>query len=143
MSYFQVFRAEKIKQNSYNKRLWINEENIVRGSILDRNGTVLAYSEKQGDEIKRYYKYGRLYSHIIGYSYREYGKAGLELTYNSQLLNINENSAINEIINIVAPSTVGNNLELTIDHGLQEKTRNLLKGKKGTVNIFYGKPSGL
>lgn len=133
MSYFQVFKAEKIKQNSYNKRLWINEENILRGSILDRNGTVLAYSEKHEDEIKRYYKYGRLYSHIIGYSFREYGKAGLELTYNNQLLNINENSAINEIINIVAPSTIGNNLELTIDHGLQEKTRNLLNGKKGAV----------
>lgn len=133
MSYFQVFRAQKIKYNSYNKRLWINEEYVVRGSILDRNGRVLAYSERQGEDIRRYYKYGRLYSHIIGYSFREYGKAGLELTYNNQLLNINENSAIHEFINIVAPPTVGNNLELTIDHGLQEKTRSLLQGKKGAV----------
>ncbi|TJX13862.1 penicillin-binding protein A [Tissierella creatinini] len=133
MSYFQVFEAESVKMNSYNKRLWINEENILRGSIADRKGRILAYSEKQDNQMKRFYKYGSLYSHIIGYSYREYGKAGLELIYNNQLLNINENSAIDELINIVAPNTIGNNLELTIDHGTQEKARALLSGKKGAI----------
>ncbi|WP_235601318.1 hypothetical protein [Tissierella sp. P1] len=133
ISYFQVFRAEAIKNNSYNKRLWINEESILRGSILDRNGRTLAYSEKKGDVYNRYYLYERLYSHIIGYSYREYGKAGLELQYNNTLLNINENAAINEIKNIVAPTTEGNSIKLTIDHDLQTKARALLKGKKGSI----------
>ncbi len=133
MSYFQVFRAEKIKANSYNKRLWINEERILRGSIMDRNGNVLVYSEERDGAIQRFYKYGNLYSHIIGYSHREYGKSGLELIYNNALLNINENSAIDEIINIVAPTTVGNNIELTIDHGTQERARNLLQGRKGAI----------
>ncbi|MDU5080863.1 penicillin-binding transpeptidase domain-containing protein [uncultured Tissierella sp.] len=133
ISYFQVFRAEAIKNNSYNKRLWINEESILRGSILDRNGRTLAYSEKKGDVYNRYYLYERLYSHIIGYSYREYGKAGLELQYNNTLLNINENAAINEIKNIVAPTTEGNSIKLTIDHDLQTKARSLLKGKKGSI----------
>ena len=68
MSYFQVFKAESVKMNPYNKRLWINEENILRGSITDRDGTVLVYSEKQDGEMRRFYKYGNLYSHIIGYS---------------------------------------------------------------------------
>lgn len=136
MSYFQVFKAEDIKANSYNKRLWINEESILRGSILDRNGNILVYSEKQNDSIKRFYKYGSLYSHIIGYSYREYGKAGLELSFNNQLLNINENSAIDDFINIVAPNSIGNNLELTIDHGTQEKARELLSGKKGSIIVM-------
>jgi peptidoglycan glycosyltransferase len=133
ISYFQIFKADKIKNNSYNKRLWINEESILRGSIIDRNGKILAYSEKQDNLYKRHYNYGSLYSHIIGYSYREYGKTGLELQYNNALLNINENTAINEIKNIVAPSSEGNTLKLTIDHGLQEKARALLKGKKGSI----------
>ncbi len=47
LSYFQVFKADKIVNNSYNKRLWINEEKILRGSIIDRNGKILAYSEKK------------------------------------------------------------------------------------------------
>ena len=114
ISYFQVFVAEGIKNNSYNKRLWINEENTLRGSIIDREGNVLVYSEKKNDSNTRYYKYGSLYSHTIGYSYREYGKAGLELQYNNTLLDINENKAINEFKNIVAPITIGNSLKLTL-----------------------------
>lgn len=133
MSYFQVFKAEAVKNNSYNKRLWINEESILRGSILDRNEKVLAYSQKEGESFNRYYEYGRLYSHVIGYSYRKYGKSGLELEYNNTLLNINENAAINEIKNIVAPTTEGNSIKLTIDHELQSKSRKLLEGKKGSI----------
>lgn len=133
LSYFQVFKAETVKNNSYNKRLWINEESILRGSIIDRNGKVLAYSEENNESYTRHYEYGRLYSHIIGYSYRQYGKAGLELEYNNTLLNINESSAINEIKNIVAPGTAGNSIKLSIDHELQSKAKALLGNKKGSI----------
>ena len=133
MSYFQIFKAEKIKDNSYNKRLWINEKSILRGSILDRNRKVLAFSEKEGESYERHYNYGRLYSHIIGYSYREYGKTGLELKYNNTLLDISENDALNEIKNIVYSNKIGNDIKLTLDHGLQAKARELLKGKKGSI----------
>lgn len=133
MSYFQIFKAEAVKNNSYNKRLWINEESILRGSIVDRNGKTLVYSEKRDDLYTRHYEFGRLYSHVIGYSHRQYGKSGLELHYNNVLLNINENSTINEIKNIVLPSTEGNSIKLTIDHELQAKARSLLKGKRGSI----------
>lgn len=136
ISYFQIFKAEVVKNNSYNKRLWINEESTLRGTIYDRNGKVLVYSEKKDDLYQRYYLYGSLYSHVIGYSYREYGKAGIELQYNNVLLGINENTAINEIINIVSPTSVGNSLKLTIDHELQSKARSLLKGKKGSIVVL-------
>ena len=133
LSLFQIFKAEKVANNSYNKRLWINEEKILRGSIIDRNGKILAYSEKDGEVYKRFYNYGNLYSHIIGYSYREYGKVGLELQYNNLLLNISENTTLNELKNIVIPNTEGNTLKLSIDHHLQEYTREQLKGKKGAI----------
>lgn len=133
ISYFQVFKASKIKDNSYNKRLWINENLTLRGSILDRNGKVLAFSEEDGENYNRHYNYGRLYSHIIGYSYREYGKTGLELKYNNILLDISENDAINEMKNIVYSNKKGNDIKLTLDHGLQSKARELLKNKKGSI----------
>ncbi|MDR7870751.1 MAG: penicillin-binding transpeptidase domain-containing protein [Tissierellaceae bacterium] len=139
LSYFQVFRAQAVKNNSYNKRLWINEENVLRGSITDRNGNVLAYSEKNDGTNTRHYKYGNLYSHIIGYSYREYGKSGLELEYNNVLLDINENAAINEFKNLVLPTSVGNDIRLTIDHSTQEKARSLLNGRKGSVVLMNPK----
>lgn len=133
MSYFQVFRAQEIRESSYNKRLWINEDNILRGSITDRRGEILVYSEDRQGKIERVYKYDRLYSHVIGYSLRDYGKSGLERKYNSYLVNANENTAINELINLINPTGIGNNLHLTIDHGLQNKTRELLAGKKGSI----------
>ena len=36
-----------------------------------------------------------------------HGKAGLELQYNNQLLNSSENAAINELKNLVSPTTEG------------------------------------
>lgn len=133
ISYFQIFKSEDIKSSSYNKRLWLNEENVLRGSILDRQGKVIAYSEKNEDANRRYYPYGNLYSHIIGYSYRQYGKSGLEKEYNNELLAINDNNAFNEIKSLVLPTSVGNNLKLTIDHNMQAKSLELLKGKKGSI----------
>ena len=134
LSYFQIVKSDKIKESSYNKRLWLNEEKIKRGNIVDRNDNVLAYSEKKEDDTyKRLYNYGNLYSHIIGYSYRSYGKVGLELKYNNTLLNISENTSINEIKNAVNPNNEGNNLRLTLDHEIQSYTREALKGRKGAV----------
>lgn len=133
LSYFQIFIAADIKQNSYNKRLWINEDKVLRGSIYDRDGNLLAYSQENEGVARRIYKYDRLYSHIIGYSLREYGKSGLEKSYNSYLVGASEKTAVNELINLINPVGVGNNLKLTIDHSLQAKSRELLSGKKGSV----------
>lgn len=133
ISYFQVFKSEAIKQNPNNRRAGINEENVLRGSILDRNGKVLSYSEKNDDNNIRYYPYKNLYSHIIGYSYKQYGKSGLESEYNNELLDIKESNILEEFKNLVLPKSTGNDLKLTIQHNMQEKTRNLLQGKKGSI----------
>lgn len=136
ISYFQIFKSEEIKDHSYNKRLWMNEDNVLRGSILDRNDKVISYSEKKNDKNNRYYPYGNLYSHVIGYSYRQYGKSGLEKEYNNELLDIEESNALNEIKNLVLPKSIGNDLKLTIDHNMQEKSKALLQGKKGSIIIM-------
>lgn len=133
MSYFQIFKSDIIKNNAYNKRLWMDEESIVRGSIFDRNGEVLAYTEKTGDKINRLYKYDYLYSHIIGYSLRDYGKSGLEKNYNNELINSKSNLGLNEVISIINPGKIGNNLTLTVDSGLQKLSRKLLQDKRGTI----------
>ena len=133
MSYFQMFKSDTIKNNAYNKRLWMDEESILRGSIFDRNGEILAYSEKNDEKINRVYKYDYLYSHIIGYSLRDYGKSGLEKNYNNELINSKSSIGFNEVIDIINPQKIGNNLTLTVDNGLQKLSRNLLQGKRGTI----------
>lgn len=139
LSAFQIFKAEEIKSNLHNKRLWLNEENVLRGRIVDRNDLVLVESLKEDKDNKRNYKYGRMYSHLIGYSYKEYGKAGLELYFNNELLDIKNSSIFKGIKDLVLPKSVGNNLKLTIDHGLQEKSHELLGGKKGAIVVINPK----
>ena len=137
LSYFEIFQSKSIEAHSYNRRQWLNEENVLRGSIVDRNGKALAHSEKDGDLQTRVYKYGSLYSHIIGYSYREYGKAGLEASYNKTLIGADEINPIRVITEkITGPRKQGNNLILTIDHGLQEYSEQRLKGKKGSIVLM-------
>ena len=52
LSYFEIFQASKIEVHSYNKRQWLDEESVVRGSIIDRSGKLLAYSEKEKESQK-------------------------------------------------------------------------------------------
>lgn len=137
MSYFEIFRAAAVRNNSYNRRLWINEEHVLRGQILDRNNKVLAYSEIEENKQTRHYNYGSLYSHVIGYSFREYGKSGLEASYNNELLNMNEHGSIKKIRQIITnEEDKGNNLILTIDHDIQSQAHKLLRGKKGSIVVM-------
>lgn len=138
LSYFQLFRSEEIIANTFNKRNWMGEEKILRGQIVDRNGEVLAYSEKLGDTQVRHYPKGKLYGHIIGYSYREYGKAALESTYNKELLDLKESNPIDELKAILesGKEQFGNDLTLTIDNNIQQKAYELLGDKKGSIVLM-------
>lgn len=135
LSYFQLFKSEEILDNSFNKRNWIGQEKILRGKIVDRNGETLAFSEKEGEKQVRKYPKGSLYGHIIGYSYREYGKSALEASYDEELLDLKESNPIDELKDILksGKEQFGNDLTLTIDHNLQSKAYDLLSGKKGSI----------
>lgn len=140
LTYFEVFVKDKILSNSYNRRLWEQEDTTLRGSILDRNGTVLAKSNADGKEQERIYPYGSLYSQVIGYNSKAYGKSLMELKYNNELLNIKEFSSIfNFKEKLSGEQKIGNNLYLTIDHNLQSKAEQLIRGKNGAVVVMRPK----
>ncbi len=140
ISFFQVFTADKIVTNSYNKRQWIDEENILRGEITDRKGIVLVNSINTDKGQVRNYKYGRIYSHIIGYSSREYGKSGIEAAYNKELLDLNDSNPIGELKNILTDGeSLGNNVVLSVDHEIQNYAYNLLGNRKGSIVLMNPK----
>lgn len=140
LTYFEVFKADTIENNTYNKRTWMEEEYTLRGSIYDRNNVLLAYSNQAEDLSQtRHYEYSSLYSHIIGYSSKTMGKEGLEKSYNKELLNISESPSLNEIRKIMAQSNFqqkGNDLILTIDHTLQQYANDLLGKQKGSIVVM-------
>ncbi len=145
LTYIQIFRAEKIAQNPYNKRQWAIEDRVIRGSIYDRNGIVLTETKTLGDSaVKRLYNYDRLYSHIIGYSSRQYGKAGIESYYNSELLSLTGDNTVAKIRETVTGQPVkGHSLILTLDHDLQKKAEQLLRGKMGSIVAMNPKTGGI
>lgn len=137
MTYFQIFRADKIAMNSYNQRLSVDEESVERGSIYDRNRVLLAstYTDADGD-YARDYLYPLLYAHVIGYNHVSYGKTGLELAYNNTLLNVDTQKTFGQLKNLIAPTGKGNDLVLTIDNRLQERAYQLLADHKGSLVLM-------
>lgn len=131
--YFSLFKAKKVADNSYNQRLTQDADRIVRGKIYDRNGEVLASNntDENGDPV-RFYAYPRIYSHILGYSSKKYGKTGLERTLNKTLLGI-EDTPIFEIMGWIENNSVGNDVALTIDTNAQMTAYNLLEGHIGAA----------
>ncbi|MDO5713181.1 MAG: penicillin-binding protein 2 [Tissierellia bacterium] len=128
LTLFVVFKADDIKYHSANRRSGIKESQILRGTIYDRNGEILAYSDGEPGNFRRHYNYPRIYSHIIGYSNPSLGKAGLESSYNSYLLSQDGNKtwkSLKELMN--EDNKVGNNIVLTLDTTLQNRTRELLE----------------
>ncbi len=133
LTYYALFEAEKIVSSNYNRRLWEKEESVLRGSITDRNGTVLAKSEMEGNSQKRIYPYGSLYAHVIGYNTRSYGKTNLELSFNEYLL---KTESLTEMIQYGLDSEgmkQGCSLVTTIDHSLMQTAKSAMGGKNGAV----------
>ena len=90
IAYFQIFKAPAIAENPNNPRLWIKRNEVLRGTIYDRDGNALTES-KRIDEYsqQRTYLGGDLYVHAIGYISEQYGLTGLEQEYDSELSDYN------------------------------------------------------
>lgn len=134
MTYFQIFMSPGLEDSAYNRRRQAAEEDITRGSIYDRNGTVLAKSSINGGKQQRIYPYKALYSQVIGYNSKVYGRSLLEQTYNSYLLGMDEYSRVLNVFNKSGKEKeTGSSLHLTLDHSIQLLGDKLLGDRKGAV----------
>lgn len=132
LTYFALFEAEDVVQNQYNKRIREREERILRGSIYDRNGEVLAYS-KMEDGQKRIYPYKGRYAHLIGYNSVTYDKTGLEASFNKKLVGTNPVDEIASLFTNKEEVPKGANLYLTIDNKMTQLAEEMMKGQNGAV----------
>jgi peptidoglycan glycosyltransferase len=141
LTYFDMFVSEKISQDPSNQRVRIEESKVLRGSIKDRDGETLVYSEttKDGSQ-KRIYKYGEEFAHVTGYSSYKYGKRGVEDAYNEVLTGRATSSyspvgsffkSLKEMLN--RDDKQGNDVYLTLDRNLQEVAYDKLGEDRGAV----------
>lgn len=137
--YFQLFKRADIENDSHNRRLWVNEDNIKRGSIYDRNGNILAYSEKDSDGSQyRVYNYGKSASSVTGYSSKTYGKTGIEKSYNKELLALSGENLSN-FRKMVVKNDTGYDVHLSLDQNIQEIVYEYMKDIKGSCIIMNPK----
>lgn len=137
LAYFQVAKSKDIAKHPNNPREWVDETAFKRGDIKDRKGNILAESiPDESGTFTRTYPYGGLFSHIVGYSSLDYGRTGIEQSYNDALLNISPETPISEIRDMILAEDQGKNVVLNLDLGLQEKAYDLMDGHKGSIVLM-------
>ena len=119
--------------------MWVNEDLIKRGSILDTNDNVLAYSDfDQNNNQVRIYNHSDSSSIITGYNSKTYGKTGIEKTYNIDLLALSDQNFSN-FRKMVVNKDQGNDVTLTLNQDIQDILYQNLKPYKGSAVIMNPK----
>src|SRR5690348_2937983 len=132
--YWQVIRANAVTNNAGNPRVAEAAKSADRGSILDRNGAVLAQSREQSDGTRtRSYTTPSL-AQTIGYVSTRFGLSGLEQSYNQYLSGQRSANPLETVRNDLFHQTpAGDDLVLTIDSKIQQAAATALGQRRGAV----------
>jgi len=135
--YFNIVRAKTIVNSPYNERQDAFADRVIRGSIVDRNGNVLAQTSvgEDGSET-RSYPYGAAFAHVVGYSYPSTGKSGLESVENFELLTSNAFFVEKLMNEFKDEKNMGDTVVTTLDADLQQAAYNALGANKGAVVVM-------
>ena len=136
VTWFQVLRADALKNDPRNARPALSERGKERGLIVTSDGTVLAQSEADPDDaltFVRTYPGGDAYSHAVGYSSFLLGNTGLEDSYSQQLRSRRDLTLSDLIAVILGRDLRPSSIEVTLDADLQEAAYNALNGRPGAV----------
>ncbi len=125
-----VVEKDSIIANPYNKRADAYEDYVTRGEIITSDGVVVATNNAK----TRYYPYGNMFSHVVGFS--TYGKSGLELDANYYLLTSNADvfERVDNMVN--KDKNIGDNVITTLDYHMQEAASNALGDTSGAVIVM-------
>ncbi|MVX62961.1 penicillin-binding protein 2 [Clostridium chromiireducens] len=149
IAYFQVFSAPNIADQQGNQRLWARRNEVLRGTIYDKNKNPLTTSARV-DALtqKRTYVNGDLYVHALGYVDPRYGLTGLEASYDTELTSYNK--ITNNFMNLTKDFSIaklkemfesrkedevkiGNGVITTLDPNLQKAAYDALGDNRGAV----------
>ena len=142
ITYFEMVVGPKIVNNASNKRVWVKRNEVLRGTIYDRNMQALTKSSKiDSTTQKREYTAGAMFAHVLGYVDIKYGLTGLEKKYDEQLIYSSVQDTVMSYIKSggKTQAKVGNNLKTTLDYNIQKKAYDLLGDNKGAVVVLNPK----
>ena len=110
---------------------------LIRGSILDRNGAVLAYTDPGGTGV-RFYPWEEATAHVVGYRHPRDGLTGIEGAADATLSGYRQLETAADFKDALRTAMqrdrhVGTNVTLTVDLGLQLAARALFDGRRGAA----------
>ena len=135
-SRWTVFEAESLKEQTSNRRSLLREQQVPRGLVVARDGTVLARSVQRGSRNNpryvRDYPLGQLFGHPVGYAFITQDRSGMERSYQSELTG--EDDEFSDIVDqILGRGQEGQDLRTTLDPNAQRTALQALGGRKGAV----------
>lgn len=146
ITYFEIFKAPKLTADQHNTRLWAKRNEILRGTIYDRNLKALTKSTRVSNETQKIeYNDGAVFSHALGYVNIKYGITGLQYKYDSVLMATDIKDDILTVMkqglsgSKTKVEKVGNGLRTTLDYDIQKRAYDEIGNKRGAVIVL--KPS--
>jgi peptidoglycan glycosyltransferase len=137
-TFFFIVKGPEAVNSPQNKRLWAKRNEVLRGTIYDRNMKPLSVSKKgEGTSQTREYKGGQMFVHALGYMDVRYGLTGLENRYDNELM-ANNSLSYMELLKLFKDKgkekeKIGNSLKVTLDYDIQKAAFDLLGNNKGSV----------
>jgi peptidoglycan glycosyltransferase len=132
--YWQVVDAQRLSTAPDNPAVIAIARRALRGPIVDRTGRWLARSSRdENGEAVREYRDDTL-SHVLGYASRQFGTAGLERTYNAELLGLSGADAFGSLLRKFGSTTSDPlGLQTSLDLRLQQAAVAALGSDRGAV----------
>jgi len=136
LTWIQVAQARSLRNHTANTRNLAEQARQDRGSILTRDGTVLAESVKSGRVFERTYPSEGLAAHIVGYYSPRYGRAGIEAAANDALAGQRTLHTLDDVIAQATGQPVkGDDVTLTIDANIQRAAESALGNRRGAIVV--------
>lgn len=97
--YWQVLRSPDLSRAPDNPAVIAAARNVVRGTIVDRDGRVLASNKRSSATGEPYRVYAdRAFSTVLGYASIDFGTAGLERSWAPELTGISNGDPIGDVL---------------------------------------------
>ncbi len=134
--YFMLTQADTVVADSSNKRQDSFAKFVTRGDIVTNDGVVLATTKKAAseDDEYRYYPYGPLFAHTVGYN--SYGRFGIELSENFDLMRSHVNIMDKVGNDLSDEKNPGDTVVTSLDYDLQQAASNAMGSARGAVVVL-------
>lgn len=136
VSWFQVVRADDLKNDALNPRPALSERGKERGVIVTRDGVIVARSVENPDDrgsFDREYPEGEAFAHVVGYASFLFGNNALEDAYATQLRSRRDLTISDLLAAVLGRDLRPQNIEITIDATLQRAALEALGENRGAV----------